>query len=173
MTTTPGREVALPQGDVRLLETDTAVELLARPIPARLAYLAGDGTPRIVPTWFHWTGDAIVMATWTAGPHVRHAARRVQDLRERPAVAISIDTDDLPAKLLQIRGRAAVEEVDGIVEEYALSAVRYLGAQAGGSYLASLEGLTVTMAKISVRPAWVGLIDFEERLPGPLGGVSS
>ena len=44
---------------------------------------------------------------------------------------------------------------------------------AGGAYLASLEGLPVTMAKISVRPVWVGLIDFQERLPGPLGGVSS
>jgi hypothetical protein len=57
------------------------------------------------------------MATWTAGPHVPYPARRVQDLRERPDVAISIDTEDVPPTALQIRGRAAVDVVDGIVQE--------------------------------------------------------
>ena len=28
---------------------------------ARLAYTAADGTPRVVPIWLHWTGNAIVM----------------------------------------------------------------------------------------------------------------
>jgi hypothetical protein len=27
------------------------------------------------------------------------------------------------------------------------------------------------MARIAVRPTWVGLLDFAERLPAPLGGV--
>lgn len=166
------RDGTLPQGDLRLLAADAAQDLLARPIPARLAYLTRGGEPRIVPTWFHWTGEEIVMATWTGGPHVRHPARRVRDLRERPAVAVSIDTEDQPPIVLAIRGRAAVTDVDGIVAEYALAAERYLGADTARGYLAQFDGSRVSMARIAVRPTWVGLVDFQRRLPGPLGGVS-
>jgi hypothetical protein len=173
MTTTPGGDVTLRQGDLRLLETATAIDLLARPIPARLAYVTRGGAPRIVPTWFQWTGDDIVMATWTSGPHVRHAARRVQDLPERPDVAISIDTEDQPPLALQIRGQAAVQDVDGIVDEYAMAAARYLGDDAAQSFLSQFDDAMVTMARISVRPVWVGLLDFGVRMPGPLGGVGS
>ena len=168
MTSSPA---TLPQGDVRLLETPTAAALLTRPIPARLAYITPTGEPRIVPTWFQWDGEELVMPTWLAGPHIQHPARRVKALRERPDVAVSIDTEDQPPVVLQIRGRATVEEVSGVVPEYRLAAERYLGADAAAGFLAPLDGVDVTMARIAVRPAWVGLIDFNERLPGPLGGV--
>ncbi|MCK9921380.1 hypothetical protein MXD61_05635 [Frankia sp. AgPm24] len=36
---------------------------LASTIPARFAYVALDGTPRVVPTWFHWTGEELVTLT--------------------------------------------------------------------------------------------------------------
>ena len=45
---------ALPQGSLELLETPLGQSLLAAPIPARIAYTAADGTPRIVATWFQW-----------------------------------------------------------------------------------------------------------------------
>jgi hypothetical protein len=134
--------------------------------------VAHDGTPRIVPTWFHWDGEEIVMATWLAGPHITHPARRVQDLQERPDVANSIDTDDAAPTALQIRGRAVVEQVDGVVAEYRLSAERYLGAEAADGMFGALEGAPLSMARIAVRPEWVGLLDFGGgRLPSPLGGV--
>lgn len=44
-----------------ILETEQARELLASSIPARLAFTALEGTPRVVPTWFHWTGSELVM----------------------------------------------------------------------------------------------------------------
>jgi hypothetical protein len=113
------------------------------------------------------------MPTWSAGPHIQHPARRIQSLRERPIVAVSIDTEDQPPAILQIRGRATVEEVSGLVPEYRLAAQRYLGGDAAAGFLAQFDGVDVTMARIAVRPAWVGLIDFDERLPGPLGGVRS
>ena len=56
----------LPQGDLRLLDTPVAVRLLASATPARLAYVAEDGTPRVVPTWFHWNGEELVMPTFYA-----------------------------------------------------------------------------------------------------------
>lgn len=169
MSATPSASPA--QGDVHLLETALARDLLTRAIPARLAYVTRRGAPRVVPTWFHWDGEEIVMATWTSGEHVRYPARRLQDLRERAGVAVSIDTEDQPPVALQIRGRAAVEEVDGIVPEYRLAAERYLGAEAAREYLAQFDGAAVGMARIAVRPEWVGLLDFGQRLPGPLGGV--
>jgi hypothetical protein len=45
-----GETIAPPQGDPRLLESDVARRLLICTIPARVAYLAMDGTPRVVPT---------------------------------------------------------------------------------------------------------------------------
>ena len=165
LSTTPA------QGDPRLLETSLARDLLGRAIPARLAYVTRAGEPRIVPTWFHWTGEEVVMPTWRSGPHIRHPARRLRDLAERPQVAISIDTEDQPPVVLQIRGRVTIDDVDGVADEYRLSARRYLGEEAAGQFLAQFDGVPVGMARIAVRPEWVGLLDFDERLPGPLGGV--
>ena len=81
------------QGDVALLDSDLAQELLHAAIPARLAFVWTDGTPRVVPTWFHWTGEDIVMVTYTAGPAIgiRHPASRLAALRSKPAVALTID----------------------------------------------------------------------------------
>lgn len=162
----------LPQGDLRLLESDAAKRLLGSSIPARFAYLALDGTPRVVPTWFHWTGDELVMPTFVAAPHVRHPAARLAALRANPAVAVSIDTEDSPPVALNIRGRASVAEVDGVAPEYALAAPRYMGAEAAAPYLAMLDQPGTRMARIAVRPSWVGLVDFQARLPSALGGIA-
>ncbi|MGY3553630.1 hypothetical protein [Williamsia sp. R60] len=43
----------LPPGDIGLLETDVARELLSLASPARLAYVAADGSPRVFPM-NHW-----------------------------------------------------------------------------------------------------------------------
>lgn len=40
----------LPQGDLALLGTAEARKLLTSQVPARLAYVARDGTPRVYPT---------------------------------------------------------------------------------------------------------------------------
>ncbi len=41
------------QGDLALLEHPVAQQLLASRELARLAYTWTDGTPRVVPIWFH------------------------------------------------------------------------------------------------------------------------
>jgi hypothetical protein len=161
----------LPQGSLGLLRTDIARRLLASAIPARVAYVAADGTPRVISTWFHWTGDALVMPAFISAPHVRHPAGRLRDLRERPDVAVTIDTDAFPPEVLLMRGRVTVEDVDGVSEEYAAAADRYLGADAGRAYIASIAVAGTRMARISLQPAWVGVIDFQTRNPSTLGGV--
>ena len=46
-----------------VLNDKVAQELLASTQLARLAYTWRDGTPRVVPIWFHWTGSELVMAS--------------------------------------------------------------------------------------------------------------
>ena len=72
-----GAFITLEQGDLRLLETDLAQRLLTATIPARYACTALDGTPRIVSSWFAWTGDELVLPTFIAGPHVSHFQARM------------------------------------------------------------------------------------------------
>jgi hypothetical protein len=160
---------ALPQGDLRLLESDIAKRLLASSIPARFAYVAHDGTPRVIGTWFHWTGEELVMPTFISAPHVRRRSARLPALRANPDVAITIDTESQPPEVLLIRGRATVSEVDGVAPEYALSAHSYLGEETATAYLAQVDKPGTRMARIAVRPTWVGVLNFQTRLPGGAG----
>jgi hypothetical protein len=164
--------MVLRQGDLGLLETEIARRLLSSTIPARFAYIALDGTPRVLATWFHWTGELLAMPTFVAAPHVRHAAGRLRALRVNPAVAVTIDTETFPPEVLTIRGRAAVSEVDGVPPEYAAAARRYLGEEAAHEYLAQIDQPGTRMARIDLHPSWVGVLDFQSRLPSALGGVS-
>lgn len=59
-------------------------ELLNSNELARLAYTSSDGTPRVVPIWFHWTGTEVVLASPSAAP-------KLKVLRSRPDVALAID----------------------------------------------------------------------------------
>lgn len=163
MTTTD--DTPIPQGSLDLLDTPLAQELLVSDLYARVAYTAKDGTPRIVSTWFKWVGGELVMPTYIQAPHVPAPAQRLAALKARPDVAITIDTEDRPPKVLLIRGKAEITEVDGVDPDYADSARQYLGDEGGEQLLAMADQPGTRMARIAVRPTWVGLIDFQTRLP--------
>ena len=163
--------MALPQGNLGLLQSDVAKRLLTSTVPARLAYTAMDRTPRVLPTWFHWTGDGLVMGTFVSAPHVRRPAARLGALRANPAVAITIDTEGFPPNVLLVRGLASITEMTGVVPEYTLAARRYLGEEAATAYLAQIDRPGTAMARIAVRPTWVGVLDFRTRLPRVMGGA--
>jgi hypothetical protein len=61
------QEIIMPavQGSIALLDDPIAKELLCSKIPARLAYVWLDGSPRVVPVWFHWSGSEFVIGTPT------------------------------------------------------------------------------------------------------------
>ena len=164
--------MTLKQGDLGLLESDVARRLLSSRIPARFAYMATDGTPRVLATWFHWTGEVLAMPTFLAAPHVRHAAGRLRALRASSEVAVTIDTETFPPEVLAIRGRVEISEVEGIPPEYASAARRYLGEEAARAYLAQIDQPGTRMARIDLCPTWVGVHDFQSRLPSALGGIS-
>jgi hypothetical protein len=43
---------------------------------------------------------------------------------------------------------------------------------AEASYLAMVDQPGTRMARVAVRPNWVGLVDFQTRLPSNLGGIT-
>lgn len=53
-----------------------------------------------------------------------------------------------------------------------MAADRYLGDDAGRAYINSIDVPGTRMARIVLRPAWVGVIDFQTRNPSPLSGVA-
>ncbi len=82
-------------------------------------------------------------------------------------VALTIDTEVHPPKILLIRGRAELDIVDGIPDEY---------LQASGSYEMTPEQRVEWeaevrslyhdgMVRIVVTPNWAKLSDFESTLP--------
>ena len=91
-------------------------------------------------------------------------------LRANPDVAISVDTESFPPEVLSIRGRAEIAEIEGVAPEYAEAAHRFLGPEQAAEYLSEIDQPGTRMARIAVRPRWVGLMDFQTRMPSALGG---
>ena len=149
------------QGDLALLKHPVAQTLLDAAIPARLAYTWTDGTPRVVPIWFHWTGEELVLGTAATAPKVKALARN-------PKVAVTIDENGFPPKVLMVRGTARLEEIAGVVPEYALAARRYLGEAQGAGWAAQSATMFRTMTRIAIKPEWVGVLDFEQRFPSAI-----
>ncbi|CAA9286094.1 MAG: hypothetical protein AVDCRST_MAG77-4757 [uncultured Chloroflexi bacterium] len=149
---------AQPNQIAEVLNRPLSQELLARDL-TRLAYIAKDGTPRSIPIAFTWNGAEIVICTAKNAP-------KLPALRANPMVALTIDTEVHPPKILLIRGRAELDAVDGIPDEY---------LQMNGSYTmtpeqrveweAGVRSLYDGMVRIVVTPTWAKLIDFETTLP--------
>ncbi|HYR88826.1 MAG TPA: pyridoxamine 5'-phosphate oxidase family protein [Terriglobia bacterium] len=150
--------MATKHGDLDLLNTPLAQQLLRSSIPARLAYVWRDGTPRVVPVWFQWNGKEIVVGTPLKAP-------KNQTLRSGSKVAVTIDTEAAPYKALQIRGTVQVDTVEGLVPEYVTAAERYFGAEQGRAWIERFRTLFPRMVRIAVKPEWADILDFEQRFP--------
>jgi hypothetical protein len=134
-------------------------ELLGSSVPARLAYTAVDGDPRVIPVGFWWTGERLLVFT------VPKAAK-VRALQENPRVAITIDTLlPWPPRVLLIRGSATVELVDGVPDEYVEASRKALPAEVFPDWEAQVRGLYDQMVRITIEPDWAKLLDFETTLP--------
>src|SRR6201998_2641493 len=132
--------------------------MLARGL-TRLAYVAKDGTPRNVPIGFTWNGSEIVMCTAQNAP-------KLPALRENPTAARTTDTEAHPPKILLIRGRAELDVVDGIPDEYLEASGAYqMSPEQRVEWEAEIRSLYNGMVRIVVTPTWAKLIDFETTLP--------
>jgi nitroimidazol reductase NimA-like FMN-containing flavoprotein (pyridoxamine 5'-phosphate oxidase superfamily) len=148
------------QGDLKLLDDPVARELLNSRQLARLAYTWTDGSPRVVPIWFHWTGTRIAFGSPPKAPKLRALDRN-------PQVAVTIDdSSSWPYHALLVRGDAAVDMLDDVSEEYVAAAHRYFDDEPADAWVSQLRGRP--MARISMTPTWVAVLDFETRFPSAL-----
>ena len=148
-----------PNEITEVLNRPISQELLARDV-TRLAYVAKDGTPRNIPIGFTWNGSEIVMCT-------PKNASKLHALRANPMVALTIDTEVHPPKILFIRGRADLDFVDGIPDEYLKTTSTYrMTPEQRVEWEAEVRSLYHDgMVRIVVTPTWAKLIDFETTLP--------
>ncbi|MBF5001523.1 pyridoxamine 5'-phosphate oxidase family protein [Nocardia sp. BSTN01] len=158
MSLSPTQAGRLPQGDVSLLDTPVAQELLTSTSLARLAYIGKDGTPRLIPVNFLWDGHEVVVGAFGD-------TYKIRDLRARPDVAITIDTADKPPRVLMLRGPVTLTEVEGVLPEYVTMQRREMGDEAGDAYIEAIDQPGLRMVRIGLRPTWVAVLDFRERFP--------
>jgi hypothetical protein len=138
-----------------------AQQLLTSKTMTRLAYLGADGTPRVIPVGFYWTGDEVVVSTATTAP-------KVAALSARPDVALTIESGDTPgdARSLSIRGKVSIRIVDGVTEEYLAASRKSMDPEAAAQFEKSVRDVYPQMARIAIKPSWARFYDFGTgRLP--------
>src|SRR5690242_3718291 len=147
-----------PTEITEILNRPISQELLARDV-TRLAYVAKDGTPRSIPIAFTWNGSQIVLCTTKNAP-------KLPALRKNPMVALTIDTEVHPPKILLIRGRAELDVVEGIPDEYLqMNGTYRMTPEQRVEWEAEVRSLYDGMVRIVITPTWAKLIDFETTLP--------
>jgi Pyridoxamine 5'-phosphate oxidase len=145
-----------------VLAKPLALELLDSSPLVHLAYLGRDGYPRVIPTAFVWKSGRVVTCTPDNAPKVR-------DLQSNPRVALTIDTQDHPPRILLMRGTARMEILEGIPDEYLEASHKYVPRAQWSGFDDQVRGLYPRMARISITPDWAKLIDFETTLPQAVG----
>jgi hypothetical protein len=81
-------------------------------------------------------------------------------------VALTVDTEVHPPKILLIRGRAELDVVDGIPDEYLTTNTSYeMTAEQRVDWEKEIRSLYDGMVRVVVKPTWAKLIDFETTLP--------
>ena len=141
-----------------VLATPVAQELLDSSPVAHLAYIGRDGYPRVIPTGFVWKGGKFVVCTPDNAPKVR-------SLESNPRVALTIDTQTQPPRILLVRGTASMEIVDGVPDDYLEASHKYVPRKEWEAFDVQVRGLYPRMARISITPEWAKLVDFETTLP--------
>ena len=149
-----------------MLSDPVAQEMLTSTEPARFAYTWTDGSPRVIPIWFHWTGSEVVLASPVDSP-------KFKTLSNGSPVALTIDSSTWPHHVLLIRGTATIEPTDGIVTEYAAAAERYFGPEQGRVWVDQLRSAGAKTARIGITPLEVRIIDFETRFPSAVASILS
>ena len=150
------------QGDLSLLNDPVAQMLLNGPYPAHLSYVWTDGSPRVIPIGFTWTGTELVTGTPDNAP-------KLKALKDGDRVAVTYDTYTPPFRVLYIRGIARVSPYDGIVPEWAMAGERISGKEGNQAFVNLIDGMlkagVVKFIRLAVQPTWVGILDFEKRFP--------
>jgi hypothetical protein len=142
----------------QVMELPISRQLLRDEPILHLSYTAPDGGPRVIPIGYIWDGARFLM--WTIPGSVKVGA-----LQADSRVAITIDVLGPPPRALLVRGRAALETVDGVPDGYLQASFRTLPREAWGDFETQVRALYKQMTVITVTPDWARLLDFETTAP--------
>jgi Pyridoxamine 5'-phosphate oxidase len=142
----------------QVLQEPLAQELLQAKFPARLSYTVADGSSRVIPIGFYWDGAQILLFTAPIAP-------KVKALRRDPRVALTIDTNAFPPHVLLIRGRATLETVDGVPDEYLEASKKTVPPEIFPQFEAQVRATYQKMVRIAITPTWAKVLDFETTAP--------
>lgn len=147
-----------PEQIAEVMAMPYARQLLDSRIPARIAYIGLDGAPRVVPIGYEWDDTHITFAS------VMGSAKN-DALRANPKVAITIDSEDYPPKVLLLRGIAHIDIVDGVPDVYVRASTRRLPDDQRQAWENGVRALFDQMAVITITLTWAKLLDFETTVP--------
>ncbi|MEP7190070.1 MAG: hypothetical protein ABI901_12835 [Roseiflexaceae bacterium] len=80
-------------------------------------------------------------------------------------MALTVDSDTMPYKVLTIRGSVRLDTIDGVAPEYSATSRRVLGEEQGQAWTNQIGAIVPRMSRIFITPEWVGILDFETRCP--------
>lgn len=142
----------------QVMELPIARQLLREQAILHLSYTARDGGPRVIPIGYLWDGQRFLMYTIPG-------SAKVGALQADDRVAITIDVPGPPPRVLLVRGRAALETVDGVPDGYLKASFRGLPEEAWEEFETQVRGLYKQMVIVTVTPEWAKLLDFETTAP--------
>jgi pyridoxamine 5'-phosphate oxidase-like protein len=142
----------------QVMELPIAKQLVREEPILHLSYTARDGGPRVIPIGYVWDGARFLM--WTVPHSIKVGALRADD-----RVAITIDVPGPPPRVLLVRGRAALETVDGVPDGYLEASRRAIPHEAWEDFETQVRALYKRMTAITVTPEWARLLDFETTAP--------
>ena len=130
--------------DVTKVLAEPLAQKLLREVPTlSLSYVGRDGGPRGIPIAYLWDGTCIRM--WTVPGSAKVAA-----LRADPRVSLAVHVDGFPPKLLLIRGRAELTDVEGVPEGYLQASHRTMPQEGWDDFDAQVRSLYEEMVAIVV-----------------------
>jgi PPOX class probable F420-dependent enzyme len=95
---------------------------------AKVATVARDGRPHVMPVWFVLDGNEIVFTTGRDTLKARH-------LRRDGRVGLCVDDDEPPFAFVSVRGRAElIEEAEDMLDWTTRIAERYMGPEQSEGY---------------------------------------
>lgn len=149
----------------QILADPVAEKLMASDIAARLAYIALDGTPRVVPVGFHYRDGVFVVGTPAN-------SAKVQAIAANPKIAMTIDTESAKPDVLLVRGTATTELVDGVPDDYLAACRKRVPAEEWETFEQQVRMLYDEMVVITITPEWAKVMDFETRIPSAVEEIA-
>lgn len=128
--------------------------LLDDGLVGRIAFLGGDGAPRVLPIWYVRDSEVLLMTTGAGSYKVRRMAAD-------PRVALEVSTATRPYRIVTVTGRILIEPLDGAekLQVRRRIARRYV-SEADAETYARLGYPTV---RLSLRPDRVRYVDLGRR----------